>query len=123
MTVGLAGRLHFPARVNEVLVDQRQGARKILRVRAMVVIDGAAPIAARTFDLGLAGMSVTAGTRVEPGQGGQVVFEMLVDGKPQIITCRARVSHCIFSGDEFKVGFVFQPLTPEASSAIARFVR
>ena len=106
-----------------MLVDQRQGVRNILRVRAMVVIDGAAPIAARTFDLGLAGMSVTTGNRVETGHAGQVVFEMLVDGKPQIITCRAKVSHCIFSGDEFKVGFVFQPLTPEAINAITKFVR
>ncbi len=106
-----------------MLVDQRQGARKILRVRAMVVIDRDAPFAARTFDLGLAGMSVTAGTKVEAGQAGQVVFEMLVDGKPQIITCRAKVSHCIFSGNEFKIGFVFLPLTPEATNAITRFVR
>lgn len=106
-----------------VLVDQRQGARKILRVRAMMVMDGAAPVAARTFDLGLAGMSVTSGTKVEPNQTGQVVFEMLVDGKPQIITCRVKVSHCIFSGDEFKVGFVFQPLNPEATAALTKFMR
>jgi len=106
-----------------LLVDQRQGARKILRVRAMLVMDGGAPMAARTFDLGLAGMSVTMEYKVEPGQAGQVVFEMLVDGKPQVITCRAKVSHCIFSGDEFKVGLVFQPLAPEATAAITKFVR
>ncbi|TWI69933.1 PilZ domain-containing protein [Pseudoduganella lurida] len=106
-----------------MLVDQRQGVRKILRVRAMVVLDGSAPLPARTFDLGLAGMSVTTASKVDTGKPGQVVFEMLVDGKPQIITCRAKVSHCIFSGNEFKVGFVFQPLTPEATAAITKFVR
>jgi hypothetical protein len=108
---------------NKLLVDQRQGARKILRVRAMVVMDGEAPLAARTFDLGLAGMSVTAEHKVEVNRLGQVVFEMLVDGKPQIITCRTRVSHCIFSGDEFKVGFVFLPLNPDATAAITKFMR
>ncbi|WBS05044.1 PilZ domain-containing protein [Pseudoduganella sp. SL102] len=106
-----------------MLVDQRQGVRKILRVRAMVVIDGAAPVPARTFDLSLGGMSVTSGSKVEPGQTGQVVFEMLVDGKPQIITCRAKVSHCIFSGNEFKVGFVFLPLNADATAAITKFMR
>jgi hypothetical protein len=106
-----------------VLVDQRQGVRKILRVRAMLVLDGAAPVPARTFDLGLAGMSVVSASKVEVGKSGQVVFEMLVDGKPQIITCRAKVSHCIFSGNEFKVGFVFQPLAPDATAAITKFVR
>ena len=106
-----------------MLVDQRQGVRKILRVRAMMVIDGTAPVPARTFDLGLAGMSVTSGTKVEPGQAGQVVFEMLVDGKPQIVTCRTKVSHCIFSGSEFKIGFVFLPLNGEAMAAITKFLR
>ncbi len=86
-------------------------------------MDGGAPMAARTFDLGPAGMSVTSAHKVDVGQQGQVVFEMLVDGKPQVITCRAKVNHCIFSGDEFKVGFVFQPLPPEASAAIAKFMR
>lgn len=86
-------------------------------------MDGAAPMPARTFDLGLAGMSVTAGHKVEVNTTGQVVFEMLVDGKPQIITCRARVNHCIFSGDEFKIGLVFMPLPPEATAAITKFMR
>ena len=106
-----------------MLVDQRQGVRKILRVRAMMVIDGAAPVPARTFDLSLAGVSVTSGSKLEPGQVGQVVFEMLVDGKPQIITCRAKVSHCIFSGNEFKVGFVFLPLNADATAAITKYMR
>jgi hypothetical protein len=97
--------------------------RKILRVRAMLVMDGGAPTPARTFDLGLAGMSVTTEYQVDVNKTGQVVFEMLVDGKPQIITCKAKVSHCIFSGDHFKVGFVFQPLLPEATAAITKFMR
>lgn len=88
-----------------------------------MIMDGAAPVPARTFDLGMAGMSVTTGTKVEPNQAGQVVFEMLVDGKPQIITTRVKVSHCIFSGDEFKVGFVFQPLNADATAAITKFMR
>ncbi len=88
-----------------------------------MVLDGAAPVAARTFDLSMGGMSVTTGTRVNPGQTGQVVFEMLVDGKPQIITTRVKVAHCIFSGDEFKVGFMFQTLNADATAAITKFMR
>jgi hypothetical protein len=106
-----------------LLVDTRQGARKILRVKAMIVMDGGHPMHARTFDLGMAGMSVTADQKVAVGQAGQVVFEMLVDGKPQIVNCRGKVNHCIFSGDEFKVGFVFMPLSNEAASAITKFMR
>jgi hypothetical protein len=106
-----------------MLVDSRQGARKILRVKAMIVMDGAGPVAARTFDLGLAGMSLTSENKVIIGQTGQVVFEMLVDGKPQLISVRGKASHCIFSGDEFKLGFTFLPLDNDAAGAITKFMR
>ncbi|WP_229502791.1 PilZ domain-containing protein [Pseudoduganella guangdongensis] len=106
-----------------MLVDSRQGARKILRVRAMIVMDGGAPINARTFDLGLAGISLTAGNKVNVGGTGQIVFEMLVDGKPQIVNTRGKVNNCIFSGDEFKIGFTFLPLDNEAAGAITKFMR
>ncbi|MTV56178.1 PilZ domain-containing protein [Pseudoduganella buxea] len=104
-------------------IDQRQGVRKILRTKAMLVIDGAAPALARTFDLGQGGMAVTTEKKVEVGQGGQVVFELLVEGKPQLLTCRVKVAHCIFSGDEFKVGFAFGTLAPEVNAAIAKYIR
>jgi hypothetical protein len=48
---------------------------------------------------------------------------MLVDGKPQIVTTRGKVNNCIFSGDEFKTGFVFLPLDNEAAGAITKFMR
>lgn len=106
-----------------MLVDSRQGARKILRVKAMIVMDGGAPMAARTFDLGLAGMSLTSPNKVLTAQTGQIVFEMLVDGKSQLVNVRGKASHCIFSGDEFKIGFTFLPLDNDAAGAITKFMR
>lgn len=89
----------------------------------MVVLDGGQPKGARTFDISLGGISITTDYKLNPGQTGQVVFEMLVEGKPQLITVRGKVVHCIFSGDEFKVGLMFQPLAPEALAAITRFMK
>lgn len=89
----------------------------------MIVMDGGSPISARTFDLGLSGISLTSEHKVTVGASGQIVFEMLVDGKPQIVTTRGKASHCIFSGDEFKIGFVFAPLDNEAAGAITKFMR
>lgn len=89
----------------------------------MIVMDGGGPIAARTFDLGLAGISLTSEHKVQVGANGQIVFEMLVDGKPQIINTRGKVNNCIFSGDEFKLGFTFAPLDNETAAAITRFMR
>ncbi len=89
----------------------------------MIVMDGGAPMSARTFDLGLAGISLTAGNKVNVGGTGQIVFEMLVDGKPQIVNTRGKVNNCIFSGDEFKIGFTFLPLDNDAAGAITKFMR
>ena len=89
----------------------------------MIVMDGGAPMAARTFDLGLAGISLTSEHKVAVGANGQVVFEMLVDGKPQIVNTRGKVNNCIFSGDEFKIAFTFAPLDNEAAGAITKFMR
>jgi len=89
----------------------------------MVVLDGAAPTPVRTLDISQSGLSVTMGHMVQAGAAGNVSFEMFIDGKPQIITCRAKVAYCIFSGDEVKVGFQF--INPEgaAMAAITKFMR
>jgi len=89
----------------------------------MILMDGGTPFGARTFDLGLAGISLTSENKVQVGATGQIVFEMLVDGKPQIVTTRGKASHCIFSGNEFKIGFVFSALDDTAAGAITKFMR
>lgn len=89
----------------------------------MIVMDGGAPMSARTFDLGMAGISLTSEYKVQVGATGQIVFEMLVDGKPQIVTTRGKATNCIFSGDEFKIGFTFLPLDNDAAGAITKFMR
>jgi hypothetical protein len=106
-----------------VLVDQRQVSRKILRAKAMVVLDGAAPTPARTLDISQTGLSVTLGHMVQAGQSGNVSFEVFIDGKPQILTSRAKVAYCIFSGDDVKVGFQFVNPDQATAAAIAKFMR
>ena len=106
-----------------MLVDQRQTTRKILRAKAVVAMDGAKPAPARTIDVGPTGMSVTMGHMVPSGQMGQVSFEMFVDGKPVIISCRSKVTYCIFSGDDVKVGLQFISPDAAAVAAIGKFMR
>lgn len=89
----------------------------------MIVMDGGSPLSARTFDLGLAGISLTSEHKVQIGASGQIVFEMLVDGKPQIVYTRGKVNNCIFSAGVFKISFVFLPLDNEAAGAITKFMR
>lgn len=86
-------------------------------------MDGGAPAPARTIDLGPTGMSLTMGQMVQTGHAGQVSFEMFVDGKPVVISSRSRVTYCIFSGDDVKVGFQFIGPDSNALAAIAKFMR
>nr|WP_155439849.1 PilZ domain-containing protein [Pseudoduganella ginsengisoli] len=89
----------------------------------MVVLDGAAPAPGRTLDICPTGLSVTLGHMVPAGAVGTVSFEMFIDGKPQIITCRSKVTYCIFSGDDVKVGFQFINPDQAATAAITKFMR
>ena len=104
-------------------VEQRQSARKILRAKAMLIMDGAGPVAARTLDVGPGGMSVVVAEPVQAGKQGKVLFELFFDGKANIIEAQVAVSHCIFSSAGFKVGLSFMRLDMAVTSAISKFMR
>jgi len=89
----------------------------------MLVLDGMAALAARTVDIASNGMSITLGQMVKTGSKGNITFEMLVDGKVNLVTARVSVGYCIFSGDEFKVGLLFAGLDPATTAALTRFLR
>lgn len=89
----------------------------------MVAMDGMPPFQGRTIDISPHGLSMQFDRKLEPGQTGQMMYEIFIDGKAQVLTCRCKVSHCIFSGDQFKIGFHF--VNPDASvtAAIAKYMR
>ena len=106
-----------------MLVDQRSATRKIVRTKAVVVMDGMQPKQGRTLDMASTGLSLTFDHKLEVGHTGLVSFELFLDGKPQILTCRSKVSYCIFSGDHFKIGFLFQNLDVATAASINKFIR
>ena len=57
------------------------------------------------------------------GHTGQVTFGLFLDGKGQLVNCRAKVTYCIFSGDQFKIGYQF--INPDAAttSVVNKFIR
>jgi hypothetical protein len=94
-----------------------------MRAKAVVVMDGMPPVQARTLDIGATGMSINFDHKLEVGHMGQISFELFLDGKPQVLTCRSKVSYCIFSGDHFKIGYQFINLDMATSTAITKFLR
>lgn len=103
--------------------DQRTSARKILKTKAKLAIDGQPPVPARTADISSAGMSVTVDEPCRSGVLCTVAFDLLQDGKPVPIMARSKVAYCILSGGQFKVGLTFQNLDMGAMSTISKFLR
>jgi hypothetical protein len=103
--------------------EQRKSPRKILKVRALLAIDGAPPVQVRTSDIGANGISLTLPHPLNSGQLGSVSFDLLVEGKAVPVQARVKVMYCIFSGGEFKAGFQFLNLDLTAMTQLARFMR
>ncbi|MDC8756279.1 PilZ domain-containing protein [Janthinobacterium fluminis] len=103
-------------------VEQRQPPRKILRTRAMLVMDGAAAVAAHTLDIGASGVAAVVDEALAVGHKGRIVFEMLVDGKLQLVDGQVAANYCILSHDGFKVGLQFVNLDSAMANAISRYL-
>ena len=106
-----------------VFNEQRQTQRKVLKVKALIVPEGGSPLVARTVDVSSSGMCVSVSAPIELGTHSQLRFDLLVDGKPNTIEVRSKVSYCILSGDEFKVGFQFVNLDLSSMTALAKYLR
>jgi hypothetical protein len=98
-------------------------ARKIVRAKAVVVMDGMPPQPGRTLDLCATGLSMTFDHKLAVGHIGRVTFELFLDGKGQLVNCRAKVTYCIFSGDHFKIGYQFIDPDAATTSLISKFIR
>jgi hypothetical protein len=106
-----------------VTAEQRKSPRKIYKAKALLALDGKPAVPGRTMDMGADGISVSFPDPVAAGQGGQVRFDLMVDGKPHTITTGCKVIYCIFSQGEFKVGLNFSALDAAANSLVTRFLR
>lgn len=106
-----------------MFTEQRKSTRRILKAKAALALEGEAPVACRTSDVGGNGVSLQVPNPVRSGQAGQVMFDVMVDGKIVNIKARARVQYCILSQGEFKVGMEFVNLPLAAMTSLSRFLR
>ena len=89
----------------------------------MFALEGSAPVMGRTTDVSIQGVSINVAQPVAVGQGAQLRFDLLVDGKVVPIQSKARTLYCILSNGEFKVGLQFVNLELSAMSALSRFLK
>jgi hypothetical protein len=102
--------------------EQRNTSRKILKVKALLHIEGAETVVGRTLDVGTDGVCLLLEFPLQPGSNGTVYFEIFHDGKAKPITARARVQYCILSNGEFKVGFQFVNVDLTGMAALSKFL-
>ena len=102
--------------------DQRNTTRKILKVKALLSINGNTPQVARTLDVGADGVCLVLDNPVAPGTVADVYFEIFHDGKLQPITSRSKVLYCILSNAGFKVGFQFINLELTSMTVLTKYM-
>lgn len=105
------------------MTEQRTSARKIVKVKAVLALEGQAPVVVRTADIAANGISITVPEPMAAAQLGQIAFDLLIDGKAVPIRARVKAMYCIFSHGEYKVGFQFLNLDLDAMTQLARFLR
>ena len=105
-------------------VDKRQSARKLLRIKAVLTVNGSVRWNVRTTDIGMYGMCLNDIARaLEPGQEVHVAFEMAFSGKVHNVSVNARVSHCTDTKtDGFKAGLQFIDVEPEVSVMLGQYL-
>lgn len=101
--------------------NRRIHPRKVLRRPATVVVAGQ-PREARTWDLGLDGMSFLSARPIPPGTRCEVRFELPVGDQASAVSAPVKVLYCSFCGaDGFKVGTAFGTLDDDIMDAVRQF--
>lgn len=103
--------------------EQRTSPRKPLKTRAVVTFDGAAPLTARTIDVGGNGICLTYQQPMPNGLECELSFDLFLDGKVSTVKTRSKVLYCIFSNGEYKIGFQFLNLELAAMTLLAKYMR
>lgn len=102
--------------------EQRNASRKILKVKALLNVEGLETQKARTLDVGSDGVCLVTDNPLKPGTLATVHFEIFHDGKLQPITARSKVQYCILSNEGFKVGFQFVNLDLSAMAVLSKLL-
>jgi hypothetical protein len=106
-----------------VFNEQRKSPRKVLKTRALVVFDGAAPVMTRTTDVGSNGICLAHAQPLPVGTDCTLSFELFLDGKLATVKTRSRTMYCFFSNGEYKIGVQFLNLELAAMTLLAKFMR
>ena len=94
-----------------------------MKTKASLAVEGQVALTVRTVDISATGMALSLPGPLPIGTPAQISFELYFDGKLTPVNARSKVSYCIFSNGEFKVGFHFVTLDLNAVTTLAKYLR
>ena len=106
-----------------VLNEQRKSPRRVVKAKAVLAIEGMAPMQARTIDVAANGVAVACAHHVPVGAVGKLSFDLYFDGKTTPIKALARALYCIISNGEYKIGFQFVSVDLTSLTMLSKFLR
>jgi hypothetical protein len=102
--------------------EQRRTSRKIVKVKALLNIEGAETVQGRTLEVGGDGVCLQLDHALKPGALGTVQFQLFQDNDIKTITARSRVQYCILGNGGFKIGLQFVNLDLPSMAVISKFL-
>ena len=101
--------------------ERKQAGRRIVKARAVLAMEGQAPLQGRTTEVGVNGASIALERPLRVGQDGHLGFDLLVEGRRTPIAARAGVHYGVFGSGECRSGFRFLGLDTAAAGEWSRF--
>lgn len=103
--------------------SRRRTPRRVLQVPAVLRPAGCAPLAVRSFDVGLSGLCVLSAVTVEVRAPCEVAFKLPSGANVMSsLQLKARIVYSILGSSGFKIGLQFEAVGQEASAALSRYV-
>jgi c-di-GMP-binding flagellar brake protein YcgR len=103
--------------------DVRSETRTVLRVGATILFKDAAPMHAKTIDIGLRGMALLSPEQVTPGTLCGIRFSAMIQGKMTKVEAVARVVYSICVGTAgFRIGYQFTDMDSASKTAVTQIV-
>lgn len=104
--------------------ETRIAPRKILRVRAKVMLNGGRPpVMGRTIDISTSGISVMLEDSLAAGESCVIAFEAPIRGTIRKVMASAKAVYSICGADGFRTGFQFVQLDAANTSIINELAR
>lgn len=99
--------------------ELRQSTRKVLKVPAMLVLDGERPLKVRTLNISASGLGIVSPTLLASGKKGQIHFIVFLGGRKLELSAQIKVVYCVFSEHELKAGVQFVSMGKTVAEALA----